>query len=88
MLGLRSPRLRVCGAYLGLVAAAPVSIVDQGFDVEFMEPGGGVRQGSLATCWDVRFEDAPPGAIVSVGAGSGAFPGVAVVGYLWAACGA
>jgi hypothetical protein len=42
------------------VTAAPVSVADKGFDVEFLEPGGVVRRADLSTCWGVRFEDVPP----------------------------
>ena len=36
-----------------------MSVVDEGFDVEYVEPGGVVRRADLSMCWDVRFEDAP-----------------------------
>ena len=55
--------------YFGLVIAAPVSVVDQEFSVEFMEPGGVVRQGSQSRCWDMRFEEASPPSCTPLGGG-------------------
>jgi hypothetical protein len=62
--------------YLELVTAVPVSVVDQGFFVEFMEPGGVVRRGSLATCWAVCFEDASPVRSFPSVRGQAHFPGL------------
>jgi hypothetical protein len=62
--------------YFGPVTAVPVSVVDQGFDVEFVEPGGVVRQGSLSTCWDVRFEDVSPVRSFPSVRGQAHFPGL------------
>jgi hypothetical protein len=58
------------------VTAAPVSVVDEGFDVEFLEPGSVVRRADLATCWDVRFEDAPPVPAFPSVRGQTHFPGL------------
>jgi hypothetical protein len=52
-----------------------VSVVDEGFDVEFLEPGGVVRRADLSTCWDVRFEDAPPVRSFPSMRGQAHFPG-------------
>jgi hypothetical protein len=53
-----------------------VSVVDHEFHVDFMEPGGVVRLGSLSTCWDVRFEDAPPVRSSPSVRGQAHFPGL------------
>jgi hypothetical protein len=53
-----------------------VSVADKGFDVEFLEPGGVVRQADLSTCWDVRFEDVPPVRSFPSVRGQAHFPGL------------
>jgi hypothetical protein len=50
--------------------------VDEGFDVEFIESGGVVRRADLSTCWDVRFEDAPPVRSFPSVRGQAHFPGL------------
>jgi hypothetical protein len=58
------------------VTAAPVSVADKGFDVEFLEPGGVVRRADLSTCWGVRFEDVPPVRSFPSLRGQAHFPGL------------
>jgi hypothetical protein len=58
------------------VTATPVSVVDEGFDVEFLEPGSVVRRAHLLTCWDVRFEAALPVRSFPSVRGQAHFPGL------------
>jgi hypothetical protein len=53
-----------------------VSVTDEGFDVEFLEPGGVVRRADLSTCWDVRFENARPVRSFPSMRGQAHFPGL------------
>jgi hypothetical protein len=44
----------------GSLAVAAEVACAAGFELRFLEPGGGERRGQLSACWDVRFEEAPP----------------------------
>lgn len=68
--------VRVCGVVFSMVTAAPVSVADKGFDVEFLEPGGVLRRADLSTCWGVRFEDVPPVRSFPSLRGQAHFPGL------------